>query len=162
MSVLGLTLIPLRLSSAQTVAQQTTTDGRANASRTTYELKIDFNRRVSMRDGTELSADVYRPKAPGRIPVILNRTPYTKTVRKHFEARTSISCSRLRGHSNGRPRSWRFRREVRTLSKRRTRWLRHYRVVRSARVVNRKVGTLWWFIQRRIQWLTADPTTATS
>jgi len=45
----------------------------------TYELKIDFNRRVPMRDRTELSADVYRPKAPGRFPVILNRTPYTKT-----------------------------------------------------------------------------------
>jgi putative CocE/NonD family hydrolase len=42
-------------------------------------LKIEFNRRVRMRDGTELSADVYRPKAPGRFPVILNRTPYTKT-----------------------------------------------------------------------------------
>ncbi len=45
----------------------------------TYELKIDFNRRVPMRDGTELSADVYRPKGAGRFPVILNRTPYTKT-----------------------------------------------------------------------------------
>ncbi len=44
-----------------------------------FELKIDFNRRVTMRDKVELSADVYRPKAPGRFPVILNRTPYTKT-----------------------------------------------------------------------------------
>ena len=43
------------------------------------ELKIDFNRRVHMRDRTELSADVYRPVAPGRYPVILLRTPYTKT-----------------------------------------------------------------------------------
>ncbi len=43
------------------------------------ELKIEFNRRVPMRDHTELSADVYRPVAPGRYPVILLRTPYTKT-----------------------------------------------------------------------------------
>ena len=49
------------------------------ATQQTYEAKIEFNRRVRMRDGTELSADVYRPDAPGPFPVILSRTPYTKT-----------------------------------------------------------------------------------
>src|SRR5215208_4513445 len=49
------------------------------AAQDAVELKIDFNRRVHMRDRTELSADVYRPVAPGRYPVILLRTPYTKT-----------------------------------------------------------------------------------
>ncbi len=44
-----------------------------------YAIKIDFNQRVVMRDGVELSADVYRPDAPGKFPVILSRTPYTKT-----------------------------------------------------------------------------------
>ena len=77
--VLGLTLIILVLLVPQAVAQQTATDGRAATTQQTYELKIDFNRRVPMRDGTELSADVYRPKGPGRFPVIINRTPYTKT-----------------------------------------------------------------------------------
>lgn len=43
-----------------------------------YGIKIDFNQRVAMRDGVELSADVYRPDAPGTFPVILSRTPYTK------------------------------------------------------------------------------------
>lgn len=43
-----------------------------------YELKVEFNRRVAMRDGVELSADIYRPDAPGKFPVILSRTPYTK------------------------------------------------------------------------------------
>jgi uncharacterized protein len=76
--VLGLTLI-IFLLVPETVAQQTATDGRAATTQQTYELKIDFNRRVPMRDGTELSADVYRPKGPGRFPVIINRTPYTKT-----------------------------------------------------------------------------------
>lgn len=51
----------------------------------TYEVAIDFNRRVPMRDRTELSADVYRPKVPGRFPVILNRTPYTKTSSSNFK-----------------------------------------------------------------------------
>ena len=51
----------------------------ASASPQTYEVKIEFNRRVRMRDGTELSADIYRPEAAGRFPVILSRTPYTKT-----------------------------------------------------------------------------------
>jgi uncharacterized protein len=44
-----------------------------------YAVKIDFDVRVKMRDGVELSADIYRPEAEGRFPVILNRTPYTKT-----------------------------------------------------------------------------------
>ncbi len=43
-----------------------------------YGMKIDFDQRVKMRDGVELSADVYRPDAPGRFPVILSRTPYNK------------------------------------------------------------------------------------
>lgn len=42
-------------------------------------VKIEFNRRVPMRDRVELSADVYRPDTAGRFPVILSRTPYTKT-----------------------------------------------------------------------------------
>lgn len=41
-------------------------------------VRIDFNQRVPMRDGVELSADVYRPAAQGRYPVILLRTPYNK------------------------------------------------------------------------------------
>ncbi|HEV2834213.1 MAG TPA: CocE/NonD family hydrolase, partial [Pyrinomonadaceae bacterium] len=49
------------------------------ASQPAHTLKIDFNQRVRMRDGVELSADVYRPDAAGQFPVILNRTPYTKT-----------------------------------------------------------------------------------
>ncbi|HTT69544.1 MAG TPA: CocE/NonD family hydrolase [Gemmatimonadales bacterium] len=44
-----------------------------------YRVWIDFNQRVKMRDGVELSADVYRPDTAGRFPVVLSRTPYTKT-----------------------------------------------------------------------------------
>ena len=44
-----------------------------------YIVKIDFNIRVKMRDGVELSADLYRPDVEGQFPVILSRTPYIKT-----------------------------------------------------------------------------------
>ena len=74
------------------------------------KLKIEFNRRVRMRDGVELSADIYRPDAPGRFPVILSRTPYTKTggstlaIAKFFVSRGYVVVAmdvRGRGDSGG-------------------------------------------------------------
>src|SRR5574341_213230 len=41
-----------------------------------YPVKIEYDQRTPMRDGVSLSADVFRPDAPGRFPVILVRTPY--------------------------------------------------------------------------------------
>jgi putative CocE/NonD family hydrolase len=46
---------------------------------------IEFDRRVPMRDGIELSADIYRPRAEGRFPVVLLRTPYNKAGRGSLE-----------------------------------------------------------------------------
>ncbi len=43
-----------------------------------YEVSIEHNVEARMRDGVVLRADVYRPKAEGRFPVILERTPYDK------------------------------------------------------------------------------------
>ena len=34
--------------------------------------------RVKMRDGVSLVADIYRPKAEGKLPVLLTRTPYNR------------------------------------------------------------------------------------
>jgi uncharacterized protein len=45
-----------------------------------YEVKIDFHQRVKMRDAVELDADVYRPDADGKFPVVIARTPYNKSV----------------------------------------------------------------------------------
>lgn len=50
-----------------------------------YETFLDSDLMVPMRDGIRLATDVYRPArggrpAPGRFPVILERTPYGKTV----------------------------------------------------------------------------------
>jgi len=43
-----------------------------------YGVEYEFNVRIPMRDATVLSADIYRPKAAGKFPVLLLRTPYTK------------------------------------------------------------------------------------
>jgi putative CocE/NonD family hydrolase len=43
-----------------------------------YAVTFERNVAVPMRDGTVLYADVYRPAAPGKYPVLLQRTPYDK------------------------------------------------------------------------------------
>ena len=62
---------------------------------------------VRMRDGVRLATDVYRPARdgrplPGRFPVILERTPYGKTV----PSRSEISVADPDGQvpRGGRPR----------------------------------------------------------
>jgi putative CocE/NonD family hydrolase len=77
-----------------------------------HEVKIEFDRRIPMRDGVTLSADVYRPDAAGRFAVILTRTPYLKTPRdkdalerfRYFAARgyvVVVADVRGRGDSDG-------------------------------------------------------------
>src|SRR5260370_34490871 len=44
----------------------------------TYAITVEHGVEVTMRDGTVLRADIYRPVAPGRFPVLLTRTPYDK------------------------------------------------------------------------------------
>ena len=41
-------------------------------------VAVEVDVGAEMRDGTVLRADVYRPDAPGRFPVLLQRTPYSK------------------------------------------------------------------------------------
>ena len=43
-------------------------------------IVIEKNVPTPMRDGTVLRADVFRPAAPGKYPVILQRTPYNKNL----------------------------------------------------------------------------------
>ena len=43
-------------------------------------LQVTTNVAVPMQDGIQLYADVYRPPGEGPFPVILQRTPYNKTV----------------------------------------------------------------------------------
>ena len=43
-----------------------------------YAVTFERNVPVKMRDGVTLRADIYRPKAEGQFPVLLQRTPYDK------------------------------------------------------------------------------------
>ena len=43
-----------------------------------YAVTSQFGVAVKMRDGVILSADVFRPKADVRFPVLLQRTPYNR------------------------------------------------------------------------------------
>ncbi|HET8667406.1 MAG TPA: CocE/NonD family hydrolase [Terriglobales bacterium] len=43
-----------------------------------YTVTLETGVEAKMRDGTILRADIYRPKAEGKFPVLLERTPYDK------------------------------------------------------------------------------------
>lgn len=51
---------------------------QAAAPATEYAVVVQTGVRVKMRDGVTLVADIYRPKAPGKFPVLLTRTPYNR------------------------------------------------------------------------------------
>jgi uncharacterized protein len=51
----------------------------AQATPALWTVTVDSNVEARMRDGVVLRADVYRPAAPGRFPVLLQRTPYAKS-----------------------------------------------------------------------------------
>lgn len=49
-----------------------------------YAVTIEHGVTATMRDGTILRADVYRPKVDGTFPVLLERTPYDKSGSSEF------------------------------------------------------------------------------
>jgi uncharacterized protein len=66
-----------------------------------YDVALTSDVMVSMRDGVRLATDVYRPARngkplPGRFPVILERTPYGKTVvsRSELSLKEPVAKSR--------------------------------------------------------------------
>src|SRR5581483_9931018 len=44
----------------------------------TYKVTVEKDLAMRTRDGVQLRADIYRPDAPGRFPVLVVRTPYDK------------------------------------------------------------------------------------
>ncbi len=52
----------------------------ANASQPTHDIRMLYDLKASMRDGVELSTDVYLPREGGPFPAILWRTPYESTL----------------------------------------------------------------------------------
>jgi uncharacterized protein len=61
-------------------------------------LKIETNVAVPMRDGTILYADLYRPEGPGPYPVLLQRTPYDKTMPLSFNMLDPLKAAK-RGYA---------------------------------------------------------------
>jgi uncharacterized protein len=53
---------------------------RCTRAQQAYEVIVQNGASMKTRDGVTLFADVYRPKAEGKFPVILMRTPYDKSV----------------------------------------------------------------------------------
>ena len=51
------------------------------ASRAQYRVLVEKDVPMTTRDGVTLRADVYRPDAAGRFPVLLSRLPYDKNLR---------------------------------------------------------------------------------
>lgn len=56
----------------------------ANAQQLPPTPHIERNVKVKMRDGVTLQADIYRPAAEGKYPVLLERTPYNKDGASDF------------------------------------------------------------------------------
>ncbi len=48
-----------------------------------YSVAVEKDVMIPMSDGVKLAADIYRPKNPGRYPVIVTRTPYDKSNPEH-------------------------------------------------------------------------------
>ena len=75
----GLTLLGLQLT-AQRAPTAVVHYEEARLSQPTHKVRMEHNVRVPMRDGVTLSADIYRPAADGKYPVILVRTPYSNNT----------------------------------------------------------------------------------
>ena len=68
-------------------ASEFTALSRADADK--YEVTVERNAAAKMRDGVTLHADIYRPKADGKFPVLLVRTPYDKQGIMNFGLRAA-------------------------------------------------------------------------
>jgi hypothetical protein len=48
-----------------------------------HSVAVDRDIMVKMSDGVRLAADIYRPNSPGKYPVVITRTPYSKDNTHH-------------------------------------------------------------------------------
>jgi hypothetical protein len=79
------------------------------AAETQESIVFEADVMIPMRDGTRLAANIFRPKAEGRFPVILMRSPYGKPDEKWPDAKRYIPAGyamvvqdcRGRGKSDG-------------------------------------------------------------
>ena len=80
-------LLALGCVAAPHLAAQSAAPAKATAS--DYAVLVERNVPAKMRDGVTLRADIYRPKAEGKFPVLLTRTPYDKTNELGFGMRAA-------------------------------------------------------------------------
>jgi uncharacterized protein len=64
-----------------------TTSARAQDGAVIFEANV----MMTMRDGTELAANIFKPQGDGPFPTILSRTPYGKGTEKNGQARSYVS-----------------------------------------------------------------------
>jgi uncharacterized protein len=79
-SILVLVILVFALSLSYAPGQTSAANG---------EVIVEHNVPAKMRDGVILRADIYRPKADGKFPVLLTRTPYNKTYELSFGAKAA-------------------------------------------------------------------------
>ena len=60
----------------------------------TYSVQTDFDIPATMRDGTVLRANVFRPIGDGPFPVLLSRTPYGKDLQLGAESINPIQAAK--------------------------------------------------------------------
>ena len=68
------------------LAQATVVHAQADAGDFTKSVTIEKDVGIAMRDGTRLSADIYRPDKSGTFPALILRTPYNKAAPDEVEA----------------------------------------------------------------------------
>lgn len=62
-----------------------------NLSAPTHEVVTEYEVKVPMRDGIFLSANVVRPKGPGKFPVVISYIPYGKDPDRFFAERGYVA-----------------------------------------------------------------------
>ncbi len=68
----------LYMAASAVVTNANTTGTEASSSQPTYQVHVQLNVQIPMRDGVDLAADLYRPDSDGRFPVLLMRTYWGK------------------------------------------------------------------------------------
>lgn len=56
-----------------------------------HSVTVEHGVKATMRDGTVLRADIYRPNEQGKFPVLLQRTPYNKSGEVEFGHRAAAA-----------------------------------------------------------------------
>jgi putative CocE/NonD family hydrolase len=108
LAVAGGTSLPTRIAakSGHTVSSEGTpwfvgTNGywADKLSQPQFDVKFEFDVKIPMRDGVKLNANIWRPNAPGKFPVVVMYTPYDSTSAwaiddgKYFAPRGYVSVA---------------------------------------------------------------------